>query len=167
MNDRELVKLAERNASDAARLVSRLAVALRSIADRLDALDGYPTTASGADSGPHGTRGTSSTERAVIARFGTLKRPGVVATRDELQDWMLAESKATRSALAIVDTLASPSTEHQALCDGRGLEGFSDWGEVCARPADKAGMCSSCYQRCRRYRVKYGLPPLREAPEAA
>lgn len=160
MNDRELLQLAQRNASDATRLADRLHTALRAIADRLDVLDGYPTTASGADSGPRGTRGTSSTERAVIARFGTLKRPGVVAIRDELQDWMLAESKATRAALAIIDTTAPPTAEHQPLCDGRGLEGFAEWGEACNHTADKAGLCHKHYMRCYRWRSFNGLRPL-------
>jgi hypothetical protein len=63
----------------------------------------------------------------------------------------------------------TPPPPPPATCDGRGLQGYelarSDGGwsdPTCERPADKAGLCSACYQRCRRFRLARGLKPLRE-----
>lgn len=50
-----------------------------------------------------------------------------------------------------------------ARCDGRGLEGFDQWGEACEDPPDKAGLCSRHYMRCYRWRRDNGYPPLRDS----
>jgi hypothetical protein len=55
-----------------------------------------------------------------------------------------------------------------ARCDGRGLEGYEEWGDpACTRTADKRGLSSECYMRMYRWRVDHDLPPLRDVEAAA
>jgi hypothetical protein len=50
-------------------LTARLGPTLQALEAQADAIDGYPTIASGSDTGPHSNDTTSSVERAVINRI--------------------------------------------------------------------------------------------------
>lgn len=158
MNDRELAKLAHGTALHAQLVDVGIANALAAIKARLDDLDGYPATASGADTGPRGSSDTSSTERVTLARLGDLKRPGVVQLRDDLEERLLIACTAVREALAIMDRFTgaaplTPAERHRLRCIGTG----DAEGAGCGQWAVIDGRCIDCNRtiKAERERKRY------------
>jgi hypothetical protein len=77
---------------------------------------------------------------------------------------ILNVSEVARTCRKVLGT-RTPSPER---CDGRGLEGYEEWGDAaCTRTADKAGLSQDCYMRMWRWRTEHDLPPLRDTVDAA
>lgn len=119
MNDKELRLLARDAAVDALLVHRNLTTALATLNAQLDHLDGYPTTASGADTGPPGHTTDTPVERIVAQRIGTWK-PGPSYEYDELVDWILTYRKGARNALIAVERLTgrrlTPRERSAAQC---------------------------------------------------
>jgi hypothetical protein len=160
---------------------ARIDHATSHLAHELAILDGYATTASGADRGARGER----TIRVDICpddpEPGWVHVPvtaveDVALKRQDISDQLDEIHIHVRGILTMHTELARlinhaigtrTSTPPPPECDGRGLEGFDVWGEPCDRGADKAGLCARHYQRCYRWRRDHGLRPLNGDNEAA
>jgi hypothetical protein len=161
-NPRAIRKLAQANNILAQLAQTRINPTLHALQDLLNNLDGYPTTASGADhQGGRGNDETSRTERTALTRIGNT-HPGPTTTLLELYDWLKTANHALTAALNLCDQHTPHTHTPPPRCDGRGLEGYEHWGEPCNRTADKAGLCHACYMRCYRWRTTHDRPPLRD-----
>lgn len=160
---------------------ARLGRALAALTEHDHICDGYPNKASGAATdGSHGTAELTSVEAAAHRNLGDLHnattgkyRPGALTTLADMDELLHGANDLLVRLIAIVDqhdrvALAPPR------CDGKGLEGWNvprvdgGWSDpTCRDGADKAGLCSACYQRCRRWRLRTGLRPLREDADVA
>jgi hypothetical protein len=152
----------------------RLPDTINALTARLNQHDGYPSTASGSDSGPRGTSELTPTEAAAHRRLGDAEslhgfkyKPGPTATLYDIDELLGILHRAATQLLDICDTRGPRPTTTIPTCDGRGIEGFDQWGEACDRTADKAGMCAMHYQRCYRWRRDHGLKPLRDTETVA
>lgn len=133
-------------------------------------LDGYPPTASGADTGPRGHPELTATENVANHRLGDLEdrlirgkqvyHPGPANVLYDLDELLGIIHRAATDILELCDQ-HGPTTQHTIpLCDGRGLEGFDRWGTACTLPATKAGLCNRHYMAAWRWRRNHGLRPL-------
>ena len=126
-------------------------------------LDGQPTVASGADTGPGGQRAilvdgervpVTSVEAVAIARLHLVN---TVTDYDDRLDTTVTVLRAlltdTRRAIATRITLTVPR------CSAIGREGAIEWGRPDCWDAPVRGpLCFNCYQRERRWREQAGLP---------
>jgi hypothetical protein len=161
---------------------ARIDHATSHLAHELAILDGYATTASGADRGARGERTirvdiydhndnvvASDLVPVTAVEDVALKRQDLSDQLDDLHLYVrgiltMHHELIDRINRAIGTRTATPPPPE---CDGRGLEGFDVWGEPCDRGADKAGLCARHYQRCYRWRRDHGLRPLNGDNEAA
>lgn len=114
--------------------------------------DGYPSTASGADTGPHGTSELTPTERAAHARLGDIAassgqryRPGMVTRLADLDELIHGANDLLMRAMAIVDAMGTGyAVDYTHLrCIGTGDEE----GAACHQwqdPRRKDGRCTDC-----------------------
>jgi hypothetical protein len=162
-NPRAIRKLAQANNILAQLTTARINPTLNALQESLALLDGYPSTASGADrGGGRSNDETSVTERTAINRIGHT-RPGPTSIQDELYDWLKTANHALTKAIDLCDKHTPRTHIPPPRCDGRGLEGYEHWGEPCTRSADKAGLCEAHYKRCYRWRRDHGRPLLRDS----
>jgi hypothetical protein len=136
-----------------ANITHRLAGFIAATHAALEQHDGYPTTASGSDTGG-GTTGRStdsSTERAVFGRLGHGNHAGPVRARDDVVDFLQSAVVAYDNVLKIFDEYVTRLTDEdkrRMRCTG---DGTPD-GAVCDSWAEpgRRGMCIRCYTRSRR-----------------
>jgi hypothetical protein len=129
----------------------------------LHQLDGLPTVASGADTGPGGQRSilvdgeripVTSVEAIAITR---LELANTATDYDDRLDATVMVLRAlladTRRAIATRIAIAVPR------CTATGREGAIEWGRPDCWDAPVRGpLCFNCYQRERRWREGVGLP---------
>jgi hypothetical protein len=129
----------------------------------LHQLDGMPTVASGADTGPGGQRtilvdgervAVTSVEAIAIARLE------LANTAIDFDDRLHATMMVMRALLA--DTRRAISTRIALTvprCSAVGREGAFEWARPDCWDAPVRGpLCFTCYQRERRWREQAGLP---------
>lgn len=131
-------------------ITDRLPRTLAAIAQAATLHDGYPSTASGADTGPHGHSDTSSTERAVLHRLhepdDPKKRPGPIVDAWQIDDFLQSIETALRNIHAICDRHTQPLTPadlERLRCIGTG----DHEGASCTQYADpnrRDGRCTRC-----------------------
>lgn len=126
---------------------TRAPSAIRAITLNLSDLDGYPTTASGADRGPGGGTVSSSTERAALAR---LHDRGPTSDLDELHDCIRTARHALDLALGVIDRVmpaALTTVDLRRLrCIGTG-DAAGSTCEQWADPTRRDGRCVDCGRR--------------------
>lgn len=131
----------------------------------LEGFNGRPS-ATGGDGMPHGNSITSIVERQLIVAHD------LIAT-----DAQIAEDRTTivvmiRDYVAMlhrVSRVRLPRVESGARCRDNqvGRDGALVWGRPdCLELAVKAGYCTACYQRERRWRIAKGLPERDVEPAA-
>jgi hypothetical protein len=126
-------------------------------------LDGLPTVASGADTGPGGQRSilvdgervpVTSVEAIAITRLE------LANTATDYDDRLHATMMVLRALLA--DTRRAISTRVAIVvprCSATGREGAIDWARPDCWDAPVRGpLCFTCYMRERRWREQAGLP---------
>ena len=145
-------------------LAARLPVAIATLKRELDIVDGYPATTLG-DGMSRSTADLTSVERAADARW---KMSGNL---DDLRDM-------AKTIVELVNTMATmtdralgtraPAADVARCRDAQpGRDGVLDWGDpTCEELPVKAGTCSACYQRERRWRIGAGLAERDTAPAA-
>ncbi len=166
-------------------IAARIHPTLDRLTTQLAHLDGYPPTASGVDNGPRARNELTPTEAVAHHRLGWPEenidydndgnveldddgnprrgyKPGPSAVLYDLDELLGIIHRAATDILELCDRHTPATTQPVPICDGRGLDGFDQWGEACHDPADKAGLCSRHYMRCYRWRRDHGLRPLRD-----
>lgn len=133
-------------------ITDRLPRAIKALRDRTGSLDGFPTSASGSDSGPGGHTTTSITEATAIARLeGHNNRPGPVELVMRLNSAFVDAHDSLIHALTIIDQLVPRDSAESVRCVGDGTAS----GVGCTNVATgrHKGMCIACYSRARRRAV--------------
>lgn len=136
-------------------LATALPLALDHLRLKLDTIDGYPTTASGANinTGGHGDTEHTSTEAAALARIHTNNDNnaiGAQAVLDELADYLNASILGAKHALNIAHKHAAGHTHtdrHRLRCKGTtDAEGATCTQWACPRPDGHGGVIND--DRC-------------------
>ena len=140
-----------------------LPVALAHVDRELYVLDGWPASTM-SDGMPRGEAALNAVERAADARLR------LSTTRTTLIDDRDAILALIASALHVCrDAAGMRAPVDVARCNDNqvGREGTIEWGNpTCSEIPAKAGLCSACYQRERRWRLANALAP-REIEAAA
>jgi hypothetical protein len=145
-------------------LAARLPVAIATLKRELDIVDGYPATTLG-DGMSRSTADLTSVERAADVRW---KMSGNL---DDLRDMATTIVELVNTMATMTDRALgtrAPAADVARCRDAQpGRDGVLDWGDpTCEELPVKAGTCSACYQRERRWRIGAGLAERDTAPAA-
>lgn len=139
-------------------LAPKITTTLAHLHAELTALDGWPSATMG-DGIPRGTSDLTPVERAAAARItlGTHLAQieddlaAVCSLIDSLGHTLDAAMRHRAPTLAATIPAVCRDAQH-------GKEGLIEWGDpLCTRLPVKAGLCSACYQRERRWRLEHSL----------
>jgi len=118
-------------------------------------VDGYPGGAT--DAGPTRRHSGELTTTEVIAAQLEHLRHNLEYIEASLNVIVVTTAHVARACRGAVGTRITTPPR----CDGRGLEGFDEWGiPDCDMPATKAGLCGNHYMACYRWRRDHGRPVL-------
>lgn len=145
-------------------LAARLPVAIATLRRELDIVDGYPATTLG-DGMSRSTADLTSVERAADARWR------MSGNLDDLRDMATTIVELVNTMNTMTDRALgtrAPAADVARCRDAQpGRDGVLDWGDpTCEELPVKAGTCSACYQRERRWRIGAGLAERDTAPAA-
>jgi hypothetical protein len=145
-------------------LAVKLPAAIATLKRELDIIDGYPTTTLG-DGMSRSTADLTSVERAADARWR------MSGNLDDLRDMATTIVELVNTMATMTDRALgtrAPAAEVARCRDAQaGRDGALDWGDAtCEELPVKAGVCSACYQRERRWRIGAGLAERDTAPAA-
>ena len=145
-------------------LAARLPVAIATLRRELDIVDGYPATTLG-DGMSRSTADLTSVERAADARWR------MSGNLDDLRDMATTIVELVNTMNTMTDRALgtrAPAADVARCRDAQpGRDGVLDWGDpTCEELPAKAGTCSACYQRERRWRIGAGLAERDTAPAA-
>jgi hypothetical protein len=137
-------------------LAPRVTTALEHLGRQLAHLDGHPSSTMG-DGMPRGGAELTAVERVAEQRWR------LTSMREQIRDDLDAVCQLVDALGHSVDTalrghVAPPPA--QAVCSENQMrrEGANEWGDAtCEASPVKAGLCSACYQRERRWRQGAGL----------
>ena len=138
-----------------------LPTAMLAARQELDELDGL--AAQRFTGLPGGTAELTSVERIAGQRIAA---SGDVA---QLRDDLAAVTSVLLSAIRVARWISGWKPEATTRCRDaqHGRDGAIEWGDAtCEELAAKAGLCSACYQRERRWRIGHGLVERDTAPAA-
>jgi hypothetical protein len=123
--------------------------------------DGYPTRGDGTG---RGTADASTTEaEALASEHYTAKADLIRQTLDTITRNIELLGRVTQRSIGVRAPIAVPRCRDNQM----GRQGAIEWGDpTCENLPDKAGLCSACYQRERRWRQAHGLAP-RDIEDAA
>ena len=133
-----------------------LPVALAHVDRELYVLDGWPSTTM-ADGMPRGEAALNAVERAAGARLRlSATRTTLIDDRDAILALIASALHVCRDAAGMrAPVEVSRCRDHQV-----GRDGVIEWGDpTCLEIPVKAGCCSACYQRERRWRLANALAP--------
>ena len=142
-----------------ARLVENYAIVSNEALDHLRRelvhADGSPATTM-SDGMPRGASALTSVERAAETRLHLSAQQAQIfddigALASLIDSAMIVARRALgmRGPAPVVDDV---------LCSGAGRDGYMEWYDpMCNDRPVKAGLCSACYQRERRWRTAHGL----------
>lgn len=144
-------------------IAANVTLALGSIRDRLERLDGY-------SSGGDGTRGnaeSSTTERIAAQRYHLKNALEDMRTGlDDVLKTVDSFARLVEDTLRHADPDAIPEVARKSCCDGQAFlaqahgdrAGVVSWGDpLCIREATKAGLCGSHYMAWYRHRQANGI----------
>lgn len=132
-------------------------VALAHIDRELRVLDGYAASTTGrSDPTPGGTSELTSVERVADARWRlSATRSQILDDRDAILSLIHSAMQVCRDAIGTRVPVVVPRCSDVHL----GRDGSAVWAiPACEDAPAKAGLCSACYQRERRWRIGQGLP---------
>jgi len=140
-----------------------LPIALAHVDRELNIIDGWPASTM-SDGMPRGESTLTAVERAAEAR---VRLSGVRSTMLDDRDAILS---LIASALHVCrDAAGMRAPVAVARCNDSqvGREGLIEWGNTtCVEIPTKAGLCSACYQRERRWCLANALAPREIEPAA-
>lgn len=125
--------------------------------------DGYPTNASGSDTGNRGGGQTiivdgeripvTATEAAAFAAAR------IHAHRADLQAMITGVVRMANNIAAECDRVLGRRDYNAPRCSSAGREGALEWGDpLCANYASRGKICDRCAKREYRFRAEHGLP---------
>ena len=133
-----------------------LPAALAHIDRELHIVDGWPGSTM-SDGMPRGTSALTAVERHAEARLrlsGT--RQTLLDDRDAILSLIASALHVCRDAAGMRGPTDTPRCKDAQV----GRDGATDWGDTtCEELPAKAGCCSACYQRERRWRLANALAP--------
>lgn len=135
-------------------LAPQVTIALANLARERSICDGYSTQGDGAG---RGCASSSTTEAAA------LMAEHIALQADDIRHTVTAIETAINTLARLVNHgigLRAPVVIPRCNDNQTGRQGGLDWGDyTCEDLPDKAGLCSRCYQRERRWRLAHGLMP--------
>lgn len=148
------------------RLASLYPSALGHLARELHILDGLPSIASGAGV----IRGATDVEALTAVERVADRRIRFSTEIDTLREDAQAVVDMVHALAHMIDRAAglrAPVEVARCRDSLHGRDGAMDWGDpTCEEIPAKAGLCSACYQRERRWRIAEGLAERHTEPAA-
>ena len=140
-----------------------LPVALAHIDRELHIIDGWPTSTTN-DGMPRGDSPLTGVERAADARLRlSSTRTQLLDDRDTILSLIASALHVCRDAAGMRAPIAVARCNDSQI----GRQGLIEWGNTtCVEIPTKAGLCSACYQRERRWRLANALAPREIEPAA-
>jgi hypothetical protein len=122
--------------------------------------DGYTASTSNG----RGTAESSTTEAAALtAEYLGIKALAIRTIINQIETLIDDLAHSIQKAVGV----RAPVTVTRCRDNHTGRQGAIEWGDpTCEAIPDKAGLCSACYQRERRWRQAHGLPAREIEPAA-